>query len=129
MKKLALLGRILFAIPIAAIGISHFLMTPAFLERLSNSLIPGNLYTVMLAGAMLIIASIFIVLNKYVKVACLWLAGMLLVIITAIHLPNLFVPAHFDYALMEILQDTALMGAALMIAYYLDKANEDEAGI
>lgn len=126
MKQLALVGRILFSIPIAFIGLTHFLMTPEFLTKLEHSLIPGSLYTVLLSGAMLIIASIFIVLNKYVKVACLWLAGMLLVIITTIHIPNLFYPELFNAALMELLQDTALLGAALMIPYYLDNSKKNE---
>lgn len=123
MKQLALLGRILFAIPIAVIGLTHFLMTPEFLTKLEHSLIPGSLYTVLLSGAMLIIASVFIVLNKYVKVACYWLAGMLFVIIATIHIPNLFYPELFNLALMEVLQDTALLGAALMIPTYLSEKN------
>jgi uncharacterized membrane protein len=127
MKQLAFLGRILFAIPIAIIGITHFLMTPEFLIKLEHSLIPSSLYTVLLSGALLIISSIFIVLNKYVKVACLWLAAMLLIVVTTIHIPNLFYPELFSMALMEVLQDTALMGASLMIAFYLN--NEKKSGI
>ncbi|MFZ4581042.1 MAG: hypothetical protein ACOYM7_00200 [Paludibacter sp.] len=120
MKQLAFLGRILFAIPIAAIGVTHFLMTPEFLTKLEHSLIPSSLYTVLLSGAMLIISSIFIILNKYVKVACLWLAAMLLIVVSTIHIPNLFYPELFNSAIMEVMQDTALMGASLMIAFYLD---------
>ncbi len=119
MKQLAFIGRILFAIPIIAIGLSHFLMTPEFLTRLEHSIIPGTMYTVLLSGAMLIIASIFIILDKYVKIACLWLAGMLFIIITTIHIPNLFIPELFNSALQETMQDTALLGASLMIAYFL----------
>lgn len=126
MKQLALVGRILFAIPIAVIGLTHFLMTPEFLTKLEHSLIPGSLYTVLLSGAMLIIASIFIILNKYVKVACIWLAAMLLIIISTIHIPNLFVPELFNLALMEVMQDTALLGASLMIAVYLDNDKKAE---
>ncbi len=126
MKQLAFIGRILFAIPIIAIGLTHFLMTPEFLTKLEHSLIPGSMYTVLLSGAMLIIASIFIILNKYVKIACLWLAGMLFIIITTVHIPNLFIPELFKMALMESLQDTALLGASLMIAYYLENSNNPE---
>ena len=126
MKQLAFLGRILFAIPIAIIGITHFLMTPEFLIKLEHSLIPSSLYTVLLSGALLIISSIFIVLNKYVKVACLWLATMLLIVVTTIHIPNLFYPELFSMALMEVLQDTALMGASLMIAFYLNNEKKAE---
>jgi len=133
MKQLAIFGRILFAIPIIAIGLSHFLMTPEFLTKLEHSLIPGSMYTVLLSGAMLIIASVFIILNKYVKIACLWLAGMLFIIITTIHIPNLFYilktiplkPELLNLALMETLQDTALLGASLMIAYYLENNKQE----
>jgi hypothetical protein len=75
---------------------------------------------------MLIIASVFIILNKYVKIACLWLAGMLFIIITTVHIPNLFIPELFKMALMESLQDTALLGASLMIAYYLENSKNPE---
>lgn len=126
MKQLAFIGRILFAIPIIAIGLTHFLMTPDFLIKLENSLIPGSMYTVLLSGAMLIIASIFIIINKYVRIACLWLAGMLFIIITTIHIPNLLHPELFKMALMELLQDTALLGASLMIAYYLENCDKPE---
>jgi hypothetical protein len=81
---------------------------------------------VLLSGALLIISSIFIVLNKYVKVACLWLAAMLLIVVTTIHIPNLFYPELFSMALMEVLQDTALMGASLMIAFYLNNEKKAE---
>jgi len=126
MKQLAFIGRLLFAIPIIAIGVSHFLMTPEFLIKIENSIIPGSMYTVLLSGVMLIIASAFIILNKYVKIACLWLAGMLFIIITTIHIPNLFQPELFKLALMELLQDTALLGASLMISYYLETCNKTE---
>lgn len=119
MKQLAIIGRILFALPFAAIGLTHFLMKPHFLEMLSNSLFPGSIYAVILSGAMLIVASISILLNKYVRVACLWLAGMLFVIIVSIHIPNLFIAENFEYALNQLLKDSALLGASLMISFYL----------
>ena len=124
MKQLAIIGRILFAVPFAVIGLTHFLMRPHFLEMLNNSLFPGSLYAVILSGIMLIVASISILLNKYVKVACLWLAGMLLVIIISIHVPNLFYPEHFEYALNQLLKDSALLGASLMISFYLSTTKE-----
>jgi len=126
MKQLALLGRILFAIPIAVIGMTHFLFTPDFLLKLEHSLIPGSIYTVILSGAMLIAVSVLIVLNKYVRVACYWLAGMLVVVIGTIHVPNLFFPELYKTALMEILQDTAILGAALIIPGYLSAKKETE---
>ena len=126
MKQLAFLGRILFAIPIAVIGLTHFFFTPEFLLKLEHSLIPGSIYTVVLSGVMLIVVSILIVLNKYVRVACYWLSGMLVIVIATIHVPNLFYPELYKSALMEILQDTAILGAALMIPGYLSCQNKVE---
>jgi uncharacterized membrane protein YphA (DoxX/SURF4 family) len=126
MKQLVFLGRILFAIPIAVIGLTHFFFTPEFLLKLEHSLIPGSIYTVVLSGVMLIVVSILIVLNKYVRVACYWLSGMLVIVIATIHVPNLFYPELYKSALMEILQDTAILGAALMIPGYLSCQNKVE---
>jgi hypothetical protein len=126
MKQLAFLGRILFAIPIAVIGLTHFFFTPEFLLKLEHSLIPGSIYTVVLSGVMLIVVSILIVLNKYVRAACYWLSGMLVIVIATIHVPNLFYPELYKSALMEILQDTAILGAALMIPGYLSCQNKVE---
>ena len=69
MKNLALIGRILFALPFAIMGLNHFLMTNVFLGMMS-SFIPGGAFTVLITGALLIIASISIVINKNVQIAC-----------------------------------------------------------
>ncbi len=119
MKKAEIIGRILFALPFAVIGFSHLIMSTNFLVMLEHSFFPGSMYAVILSGIMLIVASISILLNKFVKVACLWLAGMLFLIITTIHIPNLIIPEHFDYAFMQLLKDTSLLGAAIMISIFL----------
>lgn len=125
MKKLAVIGRILFALPFGIMGLNHFLMTNMLLGMLS-SFIPGGGFTILLIGAMLITASIFIILNKYVKIACFWLAGLLFLFITTIHIPHLFTD-NWQIALMELLKDTALMGGAIMIALYLDPQKKENA--
>ncbi len=119
MKKLEFIGRVLFAIPFAIIGFSHLFMSTEFLLMLEHSLFPGSMYAVILSGIMLIIASISILLNKFVKVACLWLAGMLFLIITTIHIPNMFIIEHFNEAYVSLLKDTALLGASIMISIFL----------
>ena len=121
MKNLAIIGRILFALPFGIIGLNHFLMTDIFLGMMS-SFIPGGAYTILVTGALLIAGSISIILNKYIKVACFGLAALLFIFILTIHIPGLSSDeikiAHF--ALIELLKDTALMGGALMIAIYYD---------
>jgi len=118
MKNLAIIGRILFALPFGIIGLNHFLMTNVFLGMMS-SFIPGGAYTVLMTGAILILASICIIFNKYVKIICFVLAGLLFIFILTIHIPGLFT-TNSEFALIELLKDTGLMGGALMIAVYSD---------
>ena len=121
MKKLAILGRILFALPFGILGLNHFLMTDVFIGMMS-SFIPGGAYTILVSGLLLIIASISIMLNKNIKIACFGLAALLFVFIATIHIPGLFNadPKLVQLSLIELLKDTGLMGGAIMIAVYLD---------
>lgn len=116
MKNIATIGRILFALPFGIIGLNHFLMTDIFLGMMS-SFIPGGGYTILLTGAVLIAASVCIILNKYIQIVCFSLAGLLLLFILTIHLPGLFTN-NFQMALFGLLKDTGLMGGALIIAAY-----------
>ncbi len=116
MKNLAIIGRILFALPFGIMGLNHFLMTNVFLGMMS-SFIPGGAYTILITGAFLIIASISIMLNKNIKIACFGLAALLFIFIVTIHIPGLFTP-DWQTALIELLKDTGLMGGAIMIGVY-----------
>lgn len=116
MKNLATIGRILFAVPFGIIGLNHFLMTDIFLGMMS-SFIPGGGYTILLTGALLIAASVCIIINKYIQIVCYSLAGLLLLFILTIHIPGLFTN-NFQIALFGLLKDTGLMGGALIIAAY-----------
>ncbi|MEI6764820.1 MAG: DoxX family protein [Bacteroidota bacterium] len=114
MKILTVIGRILFALPFGIIGLNHFFMTDFFLGMMS-SFIPSGGYTILLTGVFLIAASISIMLNKFIRITCFCLAGLLLIFIATIHIPGLFT-ANAELALVELLKDTSLMGGALMIA-------------
>lgn len=116
MKILATIGRILFALPFGIIGLNHFIMTDFFLGMMS-SFIPGGGYTILLTGAILIVASISIMINKFIKITCFSLAALLLIFIATIHIPGLFY-GDTELAMFGLLKDTGLMGGALMIAVY-----------
>lgn len=116
MKKLAVLGRILFALPFGIMGLNHFLMKDYFLGTMS-SFIPGGAYTILLTGVILILASVSIMLNKNIKIVCFGLAGLLFIFILTIHIPGLFT-VNWQTALIELLKDTGLMGGSLIIAVY-----------
>ena len=115
MKKLSTIGRILFAIPFAVFGLNHFLFLNFYIGTVS-SFIPLGPYTIILTGIFLIMASLSIVLNKYVKVSTILLAILLLIFILTIHIPGLFDPDKWQFALIELLKDTSLLGGSLMIA-------------
>lgn len=115
MKNLSVIGRILFALPFGIFGLNHFLMVDFFTGMLT-SFIPGTGFTVLLTGIFLLAASISIIIKKYVRLACILLAAMLLIFILTIHVPGLFDAETAQTSLMQLLKDTALMGGALLIA-------------
>ena len=88
MKTLAIIGRILFALPFGVMGVNHFLMKDYFL-LMKTSFIPGGGFTILLTGFILIVACILIIMNKFIKTVCYCLAGLLLIFILTIHIPGL----------------------------------------
>jgi len=115
MKNLSTVGRILFAIPFAIFGLNHFLFLDFYIGTVS-SFIPLGPYTVILTGVFLIMASLSIIFNKYIKVSTILLSILLLIFILTIHIPGLFDPEKWKFAFIELLKDTSLLGGSLMIA-------------
>lgn len=124
MKHLSTIGRILFALPFGIMGLNHFFIYSYYVGIVS-SFIPGGGFTVIITGLALIAACVAIVSKKFIQVACLLLALLLLIFICTIHIPGLFVPASANMALIELLKDTALMGGSLMIAGIYKDDNGD----
>ena len=122
MNKLAIIGRILFALPFGVMGVNHFLMKNYFLGLMS-SFIPGGGFTILLTGFILILACVLIIMNKFLKTVCYSLAGILFIFIVTIHIPGLS-EANWQVAFIELLKDTSLMGGAIMIALYADTLKE-----
>jgi len=117
MKNVSMIGRMLFAIPFAIFGLNHFLFLDFYIGSVS-SFIPLGAYTIILTGIFLILASLSIIFNKYIRVSTILLAFLLLIFILTIHIPGLFNPdpQKWQMALIELLKDTSLMGGSLMIA-------------
>jgi putative oxidoreductase len=124
MKQLTILGRILFGLPFGILGLNHFFMKDFYLGMLT-SFIPGMGFTVMLVGLALIVASVCIIFNKFVRIACFLLAFLLALFILTIHIPNIFVEKNSTIAMIELMKDTSLMGGALLIAGIFDQKKED----
>ncbi len=115
MKNLTTIGRILFALPFAFQGLNHFLFLDYYLGNFS-SFIPLGPYTIMLVGVCLVLASISIIINKYMELSTILLAILLFIFIITIHIPGLYHSDRFQVALIELLKDTSLMGGSLLIA-------------
>jgi len=115
MKNLTTIGRIIFALPFAILGLNHFFFLDYYIGNVS-SFIPLGPYTIMLTGIFLIMASISIIINKYVRISTVFLSILLLIFILSIHIPGLFNPQTWRVAFIELLKDTSLMGGSLLIA-------------
>lgn len=90
-----------------------------------TSFIPLGAYTIILTGIMLIIASISIILKKFVRFSTIMLAVLLLMFIITIHIPHLFIEADKTVTLIALLKDISLMGGSLMIAGIYSETDEE----
>lgn len=118
--NLGTFGRILFALPFGLIGLNHFLIT-SFFAGMMTSFIPGGGFTILFTGFLLIVASIAIMVKRFVTLSCFLLAGLLFLFIVTIHIPQLFDSAftadQHAMIMMQLFKDMALMGGALLIAH------------
>ena len=115
MKKMTIIGRILYAIPFAIFGINHFLMTDYYVGMLT-SFVPKGAYTIILVGILLIAASISIIIKKFVRLSTILLAILLFIFIVTIHIPHLIEGTDTTTTIIALFKDISLMGGSLMIA-------------
>jgi putative oxidoreductase len=111
-------GIVLYALVIGFFGVNHFLNGTGF-QNTVPSFIPGGIFWVYLTGAALIAASISFLTGIQTKAAGLFLAIFLIVVVLTIHLPALMHSSGsplVSIALTNLIKDTGLAGAALMIA-------------
>ena len=125
MKKLSIIGRILFGIPFAIFGINHFLMMDYYMGMLT-SFIPRTGYIMILTGIMLIAASISIITKKFLKLSTIMLAILLFLFIVTIHIPHLVHGTDTTATLIALLKDISLMGGSLMIAGMSSEKEEND---
>ena len=117
-STIARTGSILYALVIGYFGLGHFLNASA-MSGIVPKFLPVHELLVYLAGAILVAASLAILLNKYVKPACLLLAALLTIFVLTIHVPVLFNTTHPELrgsSTASLLKDAALAGAAMVIA-------------
>jgi len=112
------IGTILYALVIGFFGVNHFLHGTG-LQNTVPRFIPGGVFWVYLTGVALIAAAISFLIGKYVRIAGLLLALFLLLIVFTVHIPamtNLSGEEHVSIVITNLVKDTGLAGAALIIA-------------
>jgi putative oxidoreductase len=111
-------GIVLYALVIGFFGVNHFLNGTGFQNTIPG-IIPYHIFWVYLTGAALIAAAISFLINRKTKMAGLFLAVFLIIIVLTIHLPALIRAEGspvVSIALTNLVKDTGLAAAALMIA-------------
>jgi len=111
-------GIVLYALVISFFGVNHFLNGTGF-QNTIPSFLPYHIFWVYLTGLALIAAAISFLTGKQTKLAGLFLFAYLIIIVLTIHLPAVIRSEGspiISIALTNLVKDTGLAGAALMIA-------------
>jgi putative oxidoreductase len=109
------LGKYLYAIPFAIFGLMH-LINGSQMAGMVPSYVPGGVFWVYLTGVALMAAGISIMINKFTKMSTLLLGILLLIFVLTIHLPALSNPQMMQMAMVGLLKDSMLAGAAFMFS-------------
>ena len=117
-NALLAIGRIIYALAIAFIGLGHFTATKDMSAMVPASLSGMAVPLTYITGACVLLAALSFIINKWTMWAGLLMALFLLLNILLIHVPGLSSP---DMVVMKAsmgnaVKDAGLMGAALMIA-------------
>ena len=120
MKNLQLIGRIIYAVPMAVFGLNHFMMAEG-MKAMVPAFIPGGIFWVYVTGLALIAAAVAIIANRYASLASLLLGILLAIFALTIHLPGSLNPETMQMFFPNLLKDTSLSGAALVLSVILKK--------
>jgi putative oxidoreductase len=114
-EKLALVARILFAVPFGAFGMSHMFHAPMMAGMLPAWL-PGGVFWICLTGLCLILACVAFVTKIQIEKAAICMVALLLVFVFTLHIPAIKSGANRQMAIMNLLKDISLIGGALTYA-------------
>ena len=109
------IGRLLFAIPFLIFGANHT-MSADQMAPMVPTYIPGGTFWIYFTGAAMILAALAIITGKQGRSACFGLALLLLLFIVTVHFPGLSNPQMKMMSMINLMKDTALMGACLFMA-------------
>lgn len=108
------LPRFLYAITFAGFGLMHFLNGTELVNTVPDFL-PGKMFWVYFTGFAMITASISFLIEKYIRLAALLTALLMLVYILTIHIPHFFKTGTYT-ALAGFFLALAIAGGALLLA-------------
>ena len=120
MKHYHIVSRVaiyMLSIVLIIFGIFHF-MYPYDLLVYVPDFLPGGIRWAYVVGGAFILVGISFISNQYVKFTSYLLAILLVIFILTIHVPNALnagAPEMRQWALINVLKDTAIVGFALHI--------------
>lgn len=121
MKHSHIVSRIaiyLLSVVLIIFGIFHFKYPYDLLVYVPDFLLGGIRWAYVVGGAFILVGISFMT-NRYVKFTSYLLAALLVIFILTIHLPNALnagAPEMRQWAWINLLKDTAIVGFALHIA-------------
>jgi len=121
MKHYHIVSRIaiyLLSIVLIIFGVFHFKYPYDLLVYVPDFLVGGIRWAYVVGGAFILVGISFMT-NRYVKFTSYLLAALLVIFILTIHLPNALnagAPEMRQWAWINLLKDTAIVGFALHIA-------------
>ena len=116
------LGRWIFPVPFAVLGLLYFMNAPTIADNIIPPYLPFKIMWVYGFGAGFIGASVSMYTGKYDKLATTLLAVMLLVLVLLVHVPGAMAGGTGATVSMRmLLRDIGLMAASLLYAQNLAK--------
>lgn len=115
MDGLTKTGTYIFAAPLGIIGIIHFILGQSIAAGLPSFFF-ASIFWIYLSGLALVAASLSILTQKYTRLACLLLALLFFILVLTVDLPGFFNGTVSYPLIFAALKDTAIAGAALVIA-------------
>lgn len=113
MQHIKSIGRYLFTVPFALLGLMHLFMAKE-MAGMVPSYIPGGVFWVYALGLALIAASVSFIIQKHTYLAGLLTAALMLVFVFTIYLPDLM--SGNQMAMPLLLKELGLAGGALLLA-------------
>jgi uncharacterized membrane protein YphA (DoxX/SURF4 family) len=113
-NALSMIGRIIYALAIVFFGIGHLTNADQMATMLPSMFASLGTPLIYFTGVCLLLAAVAFVINRWARIAGILLAIFLLIIVVTVHIPHL----PDQSAMSMAIKDSAMAGAALMIAGY-----------